>query len=208
VESGAQRLRAADVSEANAIVVLSEGRSLAPGPARISEWLDGDRFYGGIELFKARKAPLLVFTGGESSLGPRTASEGTVLRAYAKDLGVPDPSILVTGRVTNTAEEAAAVATILSSEVSQATSATPRVGRPPTRVLLVTSAAHMPRAKTAFERAGFEVVPFPVDFRGSARGGADIRSILLSLIPNAAALAGTELALREVYARLFYTLRY
>jgi hypothetical protein len=33
------------------------------------------------------------------------------------------------------------------------------------RWLLITSAYHMPRAVGVFRRAGFDVVPFPVDFR-------------------------------------------
>ena len=63
-EGWAERGLAADASEADAIVVLSEGRVVAPGKAAVSEWKDADRFFGGMELFKAGKAPLLVFTGG------------------------------------------------------------------------------------------------------------------------------------------------
>jgi hypothetical protein len=48
------------------------------------------------------------------------------------------------------------------------------------------------------------VVPFPVDFQGSSRG----RMTILSFVPSAASLNGTERALREIYGRLFYTLRY
>jgi hypothetical protein len=46
------------------VSVLSEGRLVAPGNAAVSEWKDADRFFGGVELFKAGKSPLLVFTGG------------------------------------------------------------------------------------------------------------------------------------------------
>jgi uncharacterized SAM-binding protein YcdF (DUF218 family) len=208
VEGGAQRVVARDVSEANAIVVLSEGRSLAPGQARISEWLDGDRFYGGIELFKARKAPLLIFTGGASSLGPRTASEGTILRAYARELGVPDSSILVSGRATNTAEEATEVAKLLYATSSGATSPRPGERPPRPRILLVTSAAHMARARRAFETEGLTVIRFPVDFKGSEAGRFGMISLVRSLVPSAAALLGTENALRELYGRLFYAIRY
>jgi hypothetical protein len=55
---------AVDASEADAIVVLSEGRVVVPGKAAVSEWSDADRFFGGVELFRAGKSPLLVFTGG------------------------------------------------------------------------------------------------------------------------------------------------
>ena len=34
-----------------AVVVLGTGRHAAPGPARMSEWIDADRFFGGLDAF-------------------------------------------------------------------------------------------------------------------------------------------------------------
>jgi hypothetical protein len=50
--------------EADAIVILSGGRVPAPGDPPLSEWRDADRFFGGIDLYRAGRAPLLIFTGG------------------------------------------------------------------------------------------------------------------------------------------------
>ena len=186
---------AADAFEADAIVVLSEGRVVAPGKAAVSEWNDADRFFGGVELFKAGKSPLLVFTGGAAPWEPNAAPEGDVLAGYAKGMGVPDGQIVKTPRVTNTAEEALAVATLLRGRLSGPTWR----GGPP-RVLLVTSAFHMPRARRLFERAGMSVIPFPVDFKVSAGRTVSV----LDFLPTAAALQETELAMREGYGRLFY----
>ncbi|MBM3275067.1 MAG: YdcF family protein, partial [Candidatus Sericytochromatia bacterium] len=66
IEGNQVRIPAVEAVPADAIVVLSSGRIVAPGPAAISEWQDADRFFAGLELFKAGKAPLLVFTGGWS----------------------------------------------------------------------------------------------------------------------------------------------
>jgi uncharacterized SAM-binding protein YcdF (DUF218 family) len=74
-EGWAERGLAADASEADAIVVLSGGRAVAPGEAAVSEWSDADRFFGGVKLFKAGKSPLLVFTGGASPWEPNAAPE-------------------------------------------------------------------------------------------------------------------------------------
>ena len=52
-EGWAERTPVTDASEADAIVVLSEGRVIAPGKAAISEWGDAYRFFGGMELFNA-----------------------------------------------------------------------------------------------------------------------------------------------------------
>ncbi|HEY5475372.1 MAG TPA: YdcF family protein [Tepidiformaceae bacterium] len=194
-EGWAERGLAADASEADAIVVLSEGRIVAPGRAAISEWIDADRFFGGVELFKAGKSPLLVFTGGASPWEPTAALEGDVLAGYAKAMGVPDGQIVKTPRVTNTAEEALAVATLLRERFSGPTW---RGGAP--RILLVTSAFHMPRACMLFERAGISVIPFPVDFKVPAGRTVSV----VDFLPTGAALEKTEMAMREWYGRLFY----
>ena len=69
------------------------------------------------------------------------------------------------------------------------------------RIILVTSAFHMTRAESLFRAAGLDVTPFPVDFRGPTR------ITLRSFIPSGTALAQTDLALHEIYGRLYYWLR-
>jgi len=197
IEGGAVRMRAADAPAADAVVVLSEGRMPATGPAAISEWNDGDRFFGGVELFKAGKAPWLVFTGGAAPWDSNSPLEGEVLAGFAQAMGVPDSQILRTARVTSTAEEAEAVAALLRSRLPAAAGPTPRH-----RVLLVTSAYHMSRARRLFERAGVAVNPFPVDFKAS---GSSTISVF-DFFPAATALDRTETAMREGYGRLFYLL--
>ena len=194
-EGWSARAPATDVPHADAIVVLSEGRVTAPGKAAISEWRVADRFYGGIELFREGKAPLIVFTGGWLSKERGETLEGDILAAYGMALGVPFDRMATTGRVTNTEEEASAVVLLL-----RARSSSPEEGT--SRVLLVTSAYHMARARRQFERAGLEVIPFPVDFQVSS----GVRTGVLSLLPSAAALRTTEMACREMYGLLFYAM--
>ena len=174
-----------------AIVVLSEGRVQPPGDASVSEWTDADRFYGGIALYKANKASLLIFTGGWSPRQPDAKPEGEVLIRYAMDLGIPRDHMLTTAKVVSTAEEVRAVADLLAARAGS--KAAPRI-------LLVTSAFHMRRAQMLFARAGVETTPFPVDFKASAGTAFTLRG----LIPNGADLKRTEAALREFYGFLFY----
>jgi uncharacterized SAM-binding protein YcdF (DUF218 family) len=184
LEPDAGRLVAAEMAVADAVVVLG----LAPGTERFSEWPDADRFFGGLALMEAGRAPLLVFTGAASRTWPDAEVEGEVLRRYAIDFGVADSSILVSSRVWTTEDEALAVSRLLLERTPAAR-----------RVLLVTSAFHMSRAVGLFERTELEVIPFPVDFRG----GYDPFE-LLDLFPSAGALRDTEMALRELYGRAFY----
>lgn len=184
-----QPLAATPVGQA--IVVLSEGRVQPPGDPTVSEWTDADRFFGGVALYKAGKAPLLIFTGGWSPWRPNAKPEGEVLIGYAMDLGIPRDRMLTTAKVVTTDEEAHAVADVLAARAGS--KAAPRV-------LLVTSAFHMRRAKLLFARAGMETIPFPVDFKVSV--GRTFT--LVDLMPEAASLNRTEAALRELYGFLFY----
>lgn len=197
VEDGAIRVPVQQMPAADAIVVLSEGRIVAPGPARISEWTDGDRFWGGMELFKAGKAPLLVLTGGWAPWLTGARPEGEILSEWAVTQGVPQSAIRLTGKVTNTAEEAAEAAKILRKSRNSVDSGKPSV-------LLVTSGYHMPRAKRQFEAAGLVVTPYPVDFQV----GQEHDFSVLSLVPSAQAWARTESAWREWIGRAFYALKY
>jgi uncharacterized SAM-binding protein YcdF (DUF218 family) len=197
VEGWAERSLAIDAPRADAIVVLSGGRVIAPGVAAVSEWSDADRFYGGMELFQAGKSPVLIFTGGWAPWEPKAKPEGEILIEYAKALGVPAKSMATTGAVVNTAEEASAVAALLDKRKIGLEDRAAKF-----RVLLVTSAFHMKRAQWLFERAGLQVAPFPVDFQVSA--GRTLSPI--DFLPTAGALSQTERAWREIYGRIFYYL--
>jgi uncharacterized SAM-binding protein YcdF (DUF218 family) len=190
-EGWTERTDASAAPAAHAIVVLSTGRVAAPGAGGISEWGDADRFYGGVDLFQKGKAPLLVFTGGWLPWEPHAATEGDVLATYAKAMGVPSAQIVTTGRVSNTAEEAEAVAEVLRER-----------RQPSAHILLVTSAFHMHRAERLFARTGLSVSPYVVDFQVSDRRSTTV----MDFLPTAGALGQTQAALREIYGRLYYRL--
>ncbi len=194
VESPYQRTSASEVEPADAVVVLSGGRVVAPGPLAISEWADADRFYGGVELYKAGKAPWLVLTGGWVPWEPNAKPEGDVLKVYAEQLGIPSKQILISGVARNTEEEALKVKEALTQQLGSENKQM--------KILLVTSAFHMRRSQTLFERAGFEVEPFAVDFKVSQAKELSV----LDFMPNADALQKTETAWRELYGRAYYDL--
>ena len=56
-ETWQERRPVAEMPTADAIVVLSAGRTVAPGKARFSEWGDANLCLGGVELFQAQRAP-------------------------------------------------------------------------------------------------------------------------------------------------------
>ncbi len=172
-----------------AAAVPREGASAPAGRALglTREWNGAaDRFAAGVELMRLGKAPKLIFTGGRLPWELLPDTEGDWLRAMAVTQGVPQDSVLVTEPVENTAQEAQAVARLL----------------PGARIILVTSAFHMPRARALFEARGLTVVPFPVDFQVPERA-----MTAMDWLPNAGALKLTDMAWREVLGRAYYTVR-
>ncbi|MES2819383.1 MAG: YdcF family protein [Pseudomonadota bacterium] len=71
------------------------------------------------------------------------------------------------------------------------------------RVLLVTQAAHMPRARWCFEQAGFEVLTAPVGFMGVPNGRP-----LGGWLPESKALWQNGMLLNEALGQLLYPLAY
>lgn len=176
------------VGKADAVVVLS-GMIVRIEGAPLGEWGEAaDRFEGGVELYKAGKAPRLVFTGGYIPWLPDFVPEGEILAERARRMGVPDSAILLTGKVANTADEAVATANLLDVNAGRSR-----------RIILVTSASHMQRASRLFRDAGFQVVPYPVDFHDkSLMNGITVKDFL----PSATALDLSSAALREMLGRV------
>jgi uncharacterized SAM-binding protein YcdF (DUF218 family) len=191
VEGRGGRVSIGSVHNADAIVVLS-GMIREVDGAPLGEWNDAaDRYESGIGLFFAAKAPRLVFTGGQMPWQPEMVPEGALLARRAMNAGIPSGSILLSSRVANTAQEARAVGALLLHDQPA----------PLKRIILVTSAYHMSRAASLFERAGFDVERFPVDFQTS-RGG---RLTVLNFLPDAQALNISSIALHELLGRIFYS---
>ena len=195
LEAPWQRRAAAAAPSADAIVVLSGGRHPAPGADRVSEWSDPDRFLAGLDLYRAGKAPRLLFTGGASPFRPGQPPEGQRYLEEARQLGIPAAAMASTPPVVNTAEEAIAIRQLLQRSQSSATSM---------RILLVTSAFHMRRAQRLFERQGLQVLPFPVDFQARGRWAGPLWRDPTQWLPSAQALDDSSRALRELIGRLVY----
>jgi len=70
------------------------------------------------------------------------------------------------------------------------------------RILLVTHAWHMPRARACFDAQGLEVVPAPMGFRLRPRPDAG------DFVPSAKGLQESTYALYEWLGRVWYELRY
>ena len=178
------------VEKADAIVVLSGMvRAIQTNDSLSYEFNESvDRIFAGIDLFKENKAPSLILTGGKMpwSIGK---PEGEYLRDVAIKYGVPRKNILLTENVQNTDQEAKSVKKILNIDAP--------------KVILVTSAFHMPRAQKVFEKVGIRIIPFPVDFRN-----ASSKLTFMHFMPSAKSIWETSFFVKEMIGRTYYNLKY
>ena len=80
VEGVPRRMPVHELEKADAIVVLSGMLHQIEG-APLGEWGDAvDRFEGGVDLFKAGRAPVLVFTRGQIPWHPYRFLKGSCLQ--------------------------------------------------------------------------------------------------------------------------------
>ena len=177
------------IDEADAIVVLSGMLKTIKTESDYEYEFGGavDRILAGIDLYKDAKAPILILTRGKLpwSLGK---PEGEYLKEFAMKFGIPEENILLTNYVENTNDEAKFVKKLLNQN---------------NKIILVTSAFHMPRAKKVFESAGIDIIPFPVDFKISEQ-----KITFMDFIPSAGSFVGTSHFVREMIGRTYYSLKY
>ncbi len=190
LESDYQLKKYSDIEPADAIVVLS-GMIKAINSKNGYNYEFGeasDRIFAGIDLFKEKKASKLILTRGKLpwSVG---IPEGEYLKDFVIKNGISENHILLTENVENTDQEAKAVKKLFS------------MVNP--KIILVTSAYHMPRAQIVFESAGINTIPFAVDFQKSAQ-----KLTFMSFLPSANSLSKTSFFVREMIGRLFYKLKY
>lgn len=185
-------LQAPERSGAQAIVVLAAGQLRnAPeyGGRDVPDYIALARLRYAAHLQRRTGLPILV-SGG--SAGERGGSEpgytfgDAMATALRDDFGVPVRWI--EGRSRDTAQNAAFSAAMLRADGVH-------------RVLLVTTAMHMARARAAFERAGLEVVEAPtMFFGGQARS-------LHAWVPSAEGMRRSWYALYELIGLVWYRVR-
>lgn len=175
-----------DLANVRAIVVIGGGmRADSPDygePIVLNESLARVRYAA--RLGRESGIPVLVSGGGAEG----KISEAEVMAHIMKtDFGVTPRWVERTSATT--AENAARSYAILAPERA-------------TRIALVTSARHMPRAARAFRAAGFEVVP-------AATGYAAREPVRFSsFVPSAEALGETRGALHELLGAVWYRIRH
>lgn len=112
----------------------------------------GERIVALGDLARRFPAARIIYAGGGSEFTPDTTPEATLVQDTIAATGVDPARIAYDRQSLNTYQNA-----VYARKIAR-----PQVGE---RWLVVTSAFHMPRTMGVFRKAGFEVIPYPVDFR-------------------------------------------
>lgn len=171
----------------DAIVVL--GGAVQPEPAGDSYTILGteslDRLVCGVNLFNQAAAPLLVLAGGVSDPFLHTPAVASVIKDQALRLGIPPNAIMIETHSRTTAENAVEVRRLLPDAQ---------------RIVLTSSAYHLPRAVALFKKQGFaEVIPAPCYYEITRKD-----FVVTDLIPGHESLRLVDFAIHEYVGTAVY----
>ena len=126
-------------------VLTRERGQLAVGGA-------AERLISFLEISRKYPTAKLIFTGGSGNIFRNEIKEGDVVRSFMIDMGVDHERLIIENEARNTFENAVFSKKLVNPLAHETW-------------LLITSAFHMPRSIGVFRQAGWEVIPYPVDYQ-------------------------------------------
>lgn len=145
-----------------------------------------DRVHAFQELSRQYPQATLYYTGGKGDLRQNDPSEADIIADYFTRVGFDKP-VIYESQSRNTFENARFLRPMLQESGDN------------TRYLLITSAFHMARSQAIFIKAGYDVIPYAVDFQtdGNYR-------ILPSSMNFSRNFSLSDLAVKEIVGHLAY----
>ena len=169
-----------ELKDARAIVVLAggiyDGVPDFDGAGQNSE-SSTVRLVAGLRLHRALHLPM-VLSGG--SLFDDKDTEASLEYRMLRACGVEERYLIKEDRSRNTADNAKFTKEICRQKHYD-------------KVILVTSAFHMPRSVAFFKREGMDVIPYPTDYKADQK----LRPDAFAFTPSADCLHHTALAVKE-----------
>ncbi|KYC36652.1 hypothetical protein WA1_44000 [Scytonema hofmannii PCC 7110] len=187
------------IPNAEAIVVLGGATKSAFFPRPTVDLNEaGDRVIYAAQLYLQKKAPVIVLSGGRIDWRGSGSSESGDMAKVLSSIGIPAEALVQEPESLNTYQNAVNVKKVLESRGIR-------------RVLLVTSAMHMPRSLLIFKRQGIDAIPAPTDFLVSEGELQELssspKSAILNLLPSVDNLEMLTAAIKEYVGIIAYGLR-
>jgi uncharacterized SAM-binding protein YcdF (DUF218 family) len=141
----------------------------------------GDRLFQAIALYKKGLINQILLSSGSANLIDKEVKEADLAIKYLRLIGIPDSAILIENQSRNTVENAKYSLALIAKK------------SPKAKVLVITSAWHIPRAKLIFDRQTKRKIEYyPTNFIGSTEFEfGDF------IIPSTTALETWELLFKE-----------
>jgi uncharacterized SAM-binding protein YcdF (DUF218 family) len=184
----------------DAIVILGGGTEPAISPRQSVEVnAAGDRVIYGAILARQFPQTRVVVSGGDIDfldIAPSTPAQDMV--SLLMSLGISQDRIILQENSRNTFEDAQLTCKVIDENRFS-------------RVLLVTSAMHMPRSMMMFEKAGCTVTPAPTDYTITEAAWQhlwhpNIEEFFINLVPAYTNLSTLTKSLKEYFGIVYYTL--
>jgi uncharacterized SAM-binding protein YcdF (DUF218 family) len=185
---------------ADAIVLLGGGTESAEYPRQTVELnSSGDRVLYAAWLYKQGKAPHILLSGGLIDWLDTGSTPAEDMAVILDMMGVPKEALWLESTSRNTYENAVNSRKFLNEKGIN-------------RIILVTSALHMPRSVDLFKHQGFDVIPAPTDYSVTQAAwqrltDPNLATQFLNLMPNIDNLSSVTRALKEYLGMLVYRLR-
>ncbi len=173
----------------DAIVLLGGDIDLPLYP-RVDSEIRGNRTLHTFRLYKAGKAKLILISGGNVFPQTNVYGESYYSAALLGEWGIPNNAIVVEPNSRNTYENAVETKKLLESLQVD-------------KILLVTSAFHMPRALATFRTVGIDAIPAPSSYLTVNVS----KPAIFKWIPSLSNLGRMQLVIHEKLGILVYRYR-
>ncbi|MBO9674116.1 MAG: YdcF family protein [Sphingobacteriaceae bacterium] len=141
----------------------------------------GDRLFQAIALYKKGNIKQILLSSGSANLIDKKVKEADLALKYLKLIGIPDSAILIENQSRNTIENARYSLALIAKK------------NPKAKILVITSAWHIPRAKLIFNKLTRQKPEYyPTNFSGNTE--FELHDFI---IPNAGALGAWEMLFKE-----------
>ena len=155
----------------------SFSRSLQLGPA-------AERLTEPVILYKKGIVKKLLISGGSASVFPPYIKDAIYVKRFWLDMGIPYSDIIIESESRNTKENAKFTKELIDKKGGSR------------KILLITSAVHMPCSKNIFNKMGMMVDIYPVDLRVN-RIQENNYDLTYYLLPKTGALESWEVLIHE-----------
>ncbi len=182
------------------IVVLGGGTNPAQYPRPTVEVNGaGDRIIYAATLYHQGTAERLLLSGGRIDWSKSYTTPAEEMATILEMLGVPREAMWLETESRNTYENAVNCRKILEEHEIN-------------RIILVTSALHMPRSVQLFEQQGFEVISAPTDFKVTQANWQSLKEAslvvhLIYFLPSVENISSVSSTMKEYIGISVYWLR-